>query len=153
MRKIYFITRSWSEKTGGVMIRKKQVKYLRKWGYKVIIVTPNYNSSRNIINSKFLKIKFTNNHFLPILERAGIICDYLEPWISDTVNILEKVVTKQDILFATCGASISPRYLADADATVLQCSATKPSLIASFAFSNLFNGSNNNLTLFIAVLC
>lgn len=107
MKKIYFITRSWSEKTGGVMVRKKQVTYMQKWGYKVIIVTPNYNSNYNIINSKFVKINFSNNRFLPILERAGIICDYLEPWINDTINLLEKIVTEQDILFATCGGELA----------------------------------------------
>jgi glycosyltransferase involved in cell wall biosynthesis len=107
VQKIYFITRSWGEKTGGVIVREKQVSYLQKCGYKVIIVTPNYNSDYDIINKNFIKIKFTNNFFFSILERFGIISDYLESWIKSTTNILVKIVSPKDIIFATCGGELA----------------------------------------------
>ena len=107
MQKIYFVTRSWGTKTGCVLVREKQVSYLQKCGYKVIIVTPNYNSRYDFINNNFIKVKFTNNFFFSILERFGIISDYLESWIKNTANILVKIVSPKDIIFATCGGELA----------------------------------------------
>jgi len=107
MNKIYFITKTWHpSKTGGSLMRQKQVEIFKKNGYEVIIVTPNYNSKEIIIENEIIKFPFTFSRKYSLGQRIGLLEDYLDKWVDLSFKYLKELVTEKDIIFATSGGEL-----------------------------------------------
>lgn len=108
--KLFFITRTFpDEKTGGAIIRKGTVENLRKCGYDVWIIAPNYSSKEFVVNkcNRYIlcPIKMSLRISL-ILESFGICDDYLQYWAKESIRYLIDYVTKDDLIFATSGGEL-----------------------------------------------
>lgn len=108
--KIYYISRTYPENTtGGAIIRKGSVDYLREEGFDVWIVVPNYKSNELIVSSSLKHILIPlkmNIRIASSLERIGIWDDYLKKWVDRSCKYLSSIVNKNDILFATSGGEL-----------------------------------------------
>jgi hypothetical protein len=92
---------------GGSIMRASTVKHLRFLGYKVIIVTPNYKSIRNIISSDNILIRqYISIKLLLLLEKLGLINDYLSPWSNYAKKILGPLLEKGDLVISTSGGEL-----------------------------------------------
>lgn len=107
--KIYFITRSYlPDITGGTLIRKAQVDFLKKEGFNVVIVTPNYNNNKNITTQETIQIPFNQSiKWNLIKERIGLKEDYLDEWVKSTFNYMKDIVNPEDVLFCTSGGELA----------------------------------------------
>ena len=117
MSRIFYITRTYPDKNlgGGGIIRKGTVDYLRKNGYDVWIVSPNYNSSRIDIDKrqKYILLPHLGNFKIcSFLETIGVWDDYMTGWVHSAVKYLREIVKKQDLLFATSGGELGSIILA-----------------------------------------
>lgn len=113
MRKIYYLTRTYlPEKTGGVLMRARVVELLIIHGFEVIVVTPEYSGTKLEKEVGVKRIKYKKSNFSKLMERLGIIEDYLDKWVKDVYNILVEEIGKEDILFATSGGELSNIKLA-----------------------------------------
>lgn len=113
--KIYYITRTFSpfQKGGGPLMRTGAVEYLQKLGWDVQVVMPAYrsittNRFENIIQIPTLSILRLTN----ILQKYGLIEDYLDIWVLNAYHQLKSIVKKEDILFATTGGELGTLKLA-----------------------------------------
>jgi glycosyltransferase involved in cell wall biosynthesis len=106
--KIYFLSRTSDQKVGGGLIRFAQAKYFRENGFRVIMVLPNYNDNQIIIDNDmiYVPIKMPIRMGL-IFEHIGIIEDYLFEWSKRVIHILKKIVSTEDILFASSGGELT----------------------------------------------
>ena len=117
MNRIYYITRSFHphDSGGGALMRTWAVNSLRELGWKVIVVRPDYTGRELRVDDDMISLpigRLYDQKFFSLLERCGVIEDYLEPWITATFNYLKSVVTKDDLLFATSGGELSTLKLA-----------------------------------------
>lgn len=116
MRKLYFITRSFSpQNTGGVHARLKQVDFLRKQGFKVVVVTVGRGNSTEVVNGHAISVLRFPSSALPrasmALERIGLMYDYLKCWEEKAFSFLQYIVTSEDIIFATTGGEAACLHL------------------------------------------
>jgi len=111
MRRIFFFTRSYPpDKGGGVITRLKKIELLRKAGYKVVVVAPDYADSSTTVTEELIRIPYSSNKAkVKIdlwLENFGIYEDYLDNWVKKTFNLLKDIVTSSDILYCTSGGEL-----------------------------------------------
>lgn len=113
--KVFFLTRTYpNDDTGGAIIRKGTIEYLKKNGYEVWIVVPNYNSKNIDTDYDKKHILYPvrwNLKLLKILESVGFLHDYLQLWAKETSKFLLSFVSKNDLLFATSGGELGPVLL------------------------------------------
>ncbi len=104
MKNLYFITRFWGEKnSGGILLRKENVKYLQQAGFNTFIITTNAKNEDNIFSYPF---DFQNK--LPhILVKLGLSEDYLNSWANIAYNDLKNKVGQDDYVYATTGGELS----------------------------------------------
>ncbi len=105
---IYFVTRSYLPNTsGGSLIRVKEVELLRSF-FDVIVVTPNYETNELIEYNGIIKIPFNLSYtrFFSIMERAGILEDYMDFWVSKAIVYLSNKVTSNDLILSTSGGEL-----------------------------------------------
>lgn len=101
MKKVFFLTRFWGDdNSGGVLLRKENVRLLKNAGFDVKIASSN-PSSDYFINYNF------NQKFHLILQRLGFIEDYLIFWADKLYDKLKNDVQKKDIIYATTGGELS----------------------------------------------
>ncbi|MBU2494631.1 MAG: glycosyl transferase family 1 [Bacteroidetes bacterium] len=113
MKKIYFLARLFNRNFGGGLIRSKQIELLRESGFQVIIVTPNYLSKEVILESDLISYPINFNLRIEnIKQRIGIIDDYLDKWVKDSLEYLKNVVKSSDIIFASASGELGPLKLA-----------------------------------------
>lgn len=108
--KIYFISDCDPESpTGGGIIRRGQISFLRRNGYDVVVVKPGevstYDKDTNTIKISGLII---NSKFFYGLEALGIVSDKYIKWAKKAVAYLSNIVTSDDIIFATSGGTLAP---------------------------------------------
>lgn len=108
MKNIYYITRTnITDIGGGAIVRAGTIGALKKKGFNVIIVTPNYNSDQTVVDDNLIKTAFKIPiKFATISERIGLYEDYLDIWVKNTVKILSDIVKKNDIILATSGGEL-----------------------------------------------
>ncbi len=116
-KKIYYITRSFYpyQSGGGPLIRKSAVEWMERQGFKVVVVMPNYESNKIIMDenmiqfpyqsavSKWSKLLIRKDH---LLTRIGIKDDYLDSWVDSAYKKLIKVIKKTDTIFSTTGGEL-----------------------------------------------
>ena len=104
---IFYITRSFPRITpynkGGSLMREAAVLILKRKGFKIKVIAPNYYYSNVIDNENYLITPFNENKISLILQHIGIYSDYLDKWVDLTFNYLKDKITKDDILFCTSG--------------------------------------------------
>lgn len=109
--KIYYFTRSYYpyQKGGGPIIRTGTVKYLRKMGWDVTVVMPNYESNELKVESNLWLIPFKKK-FIPrlaaLFQRTGFYEDYLDRWVDNAFLYLKDKINSDDILIATSGGEL-----------------------------------------------
>ncbi len=114
MRTIYYITRSYPalrEHAGGSsLLRKAAVEQLRKHGFKVIVIAPNYGST-NITkydNDGVVLIPYNKNEKVSrIKQRIGLLEDYLDEWVSNVLQYFSNTIRPNDIIFSTTGGELA----------------------------------------------
>ena len=125
MKTIYFITRTLPEgNSGGALIRRGQINFLRSEGYKVVVVAPGPNT---IISDDKILIKYNTNRIAFLynvaLSYLRIKCDYLASWAESAEKVLSNIVRKEDIVLATSGGEMGTLYLASLLKKNLGCKA------------------------------
>lgn len=113
--KIFYLTRSYYpfQKSGGTIIRKRAVELLRNHGFKVIVVTPNYNSNTMSYENDILCYPLNyNTRLAQRMQRVGLYEDYLDKWVKNVFKYLKNEVTENDIVFATTGGELGNIKLA-----------------------------------------
>ena len=107
-KKIYFVTRTWlPSKTGGSIIRQKQVALLKKANYEVIIVTPKYENLDSTVTNQIVQLSYKFRKYNSIFQRIGYYEDYLDNWVKKTFNILKNNIRSEDIIFSTTGGELA----------------------------------------------
>ena len=109
--KIWFLTRSLSpyQKGGGPLLRNGQIDSLKRLGWDIRVITPNYISKELYIADNIIQIPFKFKYIqklTSLLERLGIYEDYLDRWVDEAYIYLKNKVQKEDILFATSGGEL-----------------------------------------------
>jgi glycosyltransferase involved in cell wall biosynthesis len=117
MRKIFFLTRTYPDQDngGGGIIRKGTVHYLRKYGYEVCIIAPNYRGKQIEIDEDRQHILLPHvGHFkfCTMMESMGVWDDYLEGWATHAAKYLKDIVCENDLLFVTSGGELGMIILA-----------------------------------------
>lgn len=91
-------------------MRTGAVNYLKDLGWNVKVVMPNFETYTLEENENIIKIPISRNFntkvFL-ILERLGLLEDYLDSWCENTVDYLKSIVKKNDFVFCTTGGDLS----------------------------------------------
>ncbi len=113
--KLYYITRTFypHQKGGGPLMRAAAVDKLRELGWDVVVVMPGYrqikvHESDNLIQIPTLPIlKITR-----LLQKVGLLEDYLDLWVRKSLKYLKNVVKKGDLVFATSGGELGTLKLA-----------------------------------------
>ena len=113
-KNIFYITRSYPsirEHAGGSsLLRKATVDLLRKEGFNVTVITPNYGS-KELIEDKstgVVLVPFTKNEKIGrLLQRFGIVEDYLDQWVDHAVTYLAGKIQKSDIALSTTGGELA----------------------------------------------
>lgn len=112
MRIFYLSRTTLKDAFGGSLMRFHTVNILKKKGYEVIAVTPNYSSSKNSFSLDEIKLKqLMSIKFLLLLERIGLIGDYLVPWAKVSSHHLGKIIKSNDIIISTTGGELGMIYL------------------------------------------
>ena len=108
IKKIYYLSRSYPayfDTGGGALMRQAQVEILRKNGFEVIVVLPNYGKNT-------LELKADNTLLIPFKHferftywkhRKGIIDCFLDKWVKNSIIYLKDKINKNDLVFATTG--------------------------------------------------
>lgn len=107
--KIYFLTRSLYpyQKTGGGQIRLGQIDFLKRLGWNITVVMPNYDSETLITDDNIIQIPFNYNlRLASYLERVGFYEDYFDKWVDKAFKYLREKVKKEDIIFSTSGGEL-----------------------------------------------
>ena len=115
--KIFYITRTYPDinSGGGGLIRKGTIDYLRKNGYDVWIVSPNYGNNNVETDNERKHILLPENRNFKLcafLETVGFWDDYMTGWANYAFKYLKQIVHKQDLLFATSGGELGSIILA-----------------------------------------
>lgn len=110
MRTIYYITRTMAphQSGGGPQMRSATVTELRRLGWRVVVVMPNYRGAKIEESNSLIKVPVLS--LLKVnqtLERLGIIEDYLSFWAFNVINYLKQIVNKNDIIFCTSGGELA----------------------------------------------
>lgn len=108
---IYFLTRSFYpfQSGGGPLARTGTVNSLRKKGWRVVVVMPNYKSHKWLIEKDIYLIPFSKSKYIKLfslLERIGIFEDYLDKWVEIAFEYLKKVIKKDSIILSTSGGEL-----------------------------------------------
>lgn len=113
-RKIYYLTRTYPPIiSGGSLARATTVKILKKEGFDVVVIVPNYGREDIIIKNGVIYIPLTYNIKLSLFfERIGFYEDYLDRWVYRAFNYLKDNIEKNDIIFATSGGELGNIKLA-----------------------------------------
>jgi hypothetical protein len=110
VKRIFFISRSFYpyETGGGPIVRKKQVEFLEKEGFDVIVVKPNYLAKSNKIEGNIHQIGVSEPTKWTYKKMSlGLVPDYLDEFYKKATVYLEDKVKESDILFCTTGGEIS----------------------------------------------
>ena len=106
MKRIFYLTRTWTTSTGGGLMRKRQVELLRENGFELIVFCPNYDDNCIVEKKDIIKIPYKFSKIYSLAQRFGLKEDYLDPWVKDSFTYLKNIVKKDDLLFATTGGEL-----------------------------------------------
>lgn len=111
MAKLYYITRSWSEKENAnncVLLRIAYAEMLQEL-FDVVVITPNYIDNNLIEFDNVIKIpyKTKNISWNYRFERVGVLEDYLDSWVKDVVDYLSRIIKADDIVYAVVGGELA----------------------------------------------
>ena len=114
MKRIFYLTRTLPVKnTGGAVIRRGSIRYLKENGFMVIVVAPSLITEKRDdrilvkgLQSK-LDIKWNMLKF-----KMGWNNDYMTSWVNKAYRILKSELTKDDIVVATSGGELGTLMLA-----------------------------------------
>ena len=84
-------------------MREAAVLILKRKGFKIKVIAPNYYTSKVIDNENYLITPFSENKISLVLQHIGIYNDYLDKWVDVSFNYLKDKITKDDILFCSSG--------------------------------------------------
>jgi len=109
--KIWYLTRSLYpyQKGGGPLLRLGQISFLRKLGWNVQAILPNYSTNDLIIEENIIQIPFKVRYIqklTSIFERVGIYEDYLDKWVEEAFKYLKDKIKQEDTIFATSGGEL-----------------------------------------------
>ena len=106
--KIYYLSRTPLDiSLGGSIMRANTIKLLRLNGFRVIFVSPNYKSMRNIMNSDSILIRqYISIKLLLLLEKVGLLNDYLLPWSKYAARLLGPILKDGDLIISTSGGEL-----------------------------------------------
>lgn len=110
---IYYLTRTIPKNEfGGALMRYHTVSNLRKLGYKVYTLSPNYNNISNIFKNDDIRLRqVIPTKILLLLERLGILGDYLIPWANQSIIPLSKIIKSDDLIISTSGGELGMIFL------------------------------------------
>jgi len=86
-----------------------QINFLRKLGWSVQVIVPNYNTNNLIIEDNIIQIPFKFRYIqkiTSIFERVGIYEDYLDRWVDEAFKYLKDKIKQEDTIFATSGGEL-----------------------------------------------
>lgn len=112
--RIFYITRTLPDnQSGGALIRRGTIKYLKEKGYTVTIVAPSDKTffSKDLILINGNPGKWGIKLDL-VLYQLRLIDDYLERWSNHAYNLLKDIVRSNDIILATSGGELGTIMLA-----------------------------------------
>lgn len=114
MKRVFYITRTLPDgNTGGAIIRRGTIKYLKENGYNVIIVAPSdhseFGEERILIKGLASSMSIKWNMFLFVF---GFYSDYMSRWAHLAFKRLKDVVKKEDVVLATSGGELGTLLLA-----------------------------------------
>jgi len=107
--KIWYISRTYlPEQTGGALVRIAQVDYLRSRGAECIVVAPAYDAKQLQVSADEVRVPYALSRirYCQLLERTGVLEDYLDPWVGATLELLRSRVAPSDLVFATSGGEL-----------------------------------------------
>ena len=124
--RIFYLTRTYPSENlgGGGIIRKGTIDHLKKNGYEVWVISPNYNGAGVDVNDdhKHILLPHVGNFKLcSFLETIGLWEDYMAGWVYYAVRYLRKILKKEDLLFATSGGELGTIILAKKLADIIGC--------------------------------
>ncbi len=126
VKKIYYLSRSYPnyfDTGGGALMRQAQVETLRRNGFEVIVVLPNYGKNT-------LELKTDNTLLIPFKHferftywkhRKGIIDCFLDKWVKNSIIYLKNKINKNDLVFATTGGEFGTLKLGSLLKNVTGC--------------------------------
>lgn len=125
-KRIFYITRTYPNKNfgGGAIIRRGTVDHLRKNGYDVWIISPNYDSLKIDIDKECKHILLPclgNFKICAFLEAIGLWDDYMMKWVHCAIRFLKDIIKERDLLFATSGGELGSIILAKKLADIIGC--------------------------------
>lgn len=113
MGKLYFLAKYLATNRGGGLIRHRQMTLFRQYGIDVTSVTPNWDSSKLLVQDGNIRIPFKGYHrFQRIKEYLGLAEDYLDYWGREAYQYLLPRLKSTDVLFATASGELACLKLA-----------------------------------------
>ncbi|MBY7834396.1 hypothetical protein KW463_16270 [Vibrio fluvialis] len=108
--KLFFITRSQPKHsgTGGEMVRKQTIDLLVDNDIDVVTITPNYNSLIPKFKNNSIEIPYPKVFIklMLVLEKFGLVKDYMSPWAYIVFLIIKSKVKEEDTVLATSGGEM-----------------------------------------------
>lgn len=113
--KIFYLTRTDpDENSGGAVIRRGSIHFMRDYGYEVWVVMPakiNQDCYIDEDRKRILINRYDNkvlDKLLILGESVGLLDDYLQPWANKAYKILKNksIIHAEDIVFATSGGEL-----------------------------------------------
>ncbi|HML70030.1 MAG TPA: glycosyltransferase [Macellibacteroides fermentans] len=107
MGKIYFLTECDPDlPTGGAIIRRGTINYLRKNNFSVVVVKP--GESFKVVDENTYTIPgFSVSKVYYALEALGLVADKYFIWSNNLYKYMKNIIDKDDIIFATTGGALS----------------------------------------------
>lgn len=113
MGKLYFLAKYLATNRGGGLIRHRQMTLFRQYGIDVTSVTPNWDSSKLLVQDRNIRIPFKGYHrFQRIKEYLGFAEDYLDYWGREAYQYLLPKLKSTDVLFASASGELACLKLA-----------------------------------------
>lgn len=105
--KIFYLTEcNPNDNSGGAIIRRGTICFLRKTGLEVIVVKPGA-IFRKEDEHTFTIPGFSTNGFFYGLEALGVVSDKHIVWSNNVVRYMRNIIKPNDIIFATTGGALS----------------------------------------------
>ena len=113
--KIFYLTRTDpDEHSGGAVIRRGSIRFMRDYGHEVWVIMPSEINRDCYIDAQRKRILINKcdhpilNKLLILGESVGLLDDYLQFWVNKAYKILKdkNIIHSEDIVFATSGGEL-----------------------------------------------